>query len=143
MTAVEALQQTLAGEYAAVYCYGVIGGRVSASSYPVLAARVAQAYTTHRGRRDQLTAMIRDAGAVPVASAVSYELPTPARTEAQLTSAATELEKACARLYADMVENTSLLHRQWAIDALADAAVRQLGFSGAPSAFPGVPGLPY
>jgi hypothetical protein len=42
-----------------------------------------------------------------------------------------------------MVENTSLLHRQWAIDALADAAVRELGFSVGPSAFPGVPGLPY
>ncbi len=141
MTAVPSLQQTLAGEYAAVYCYGVIGGRVSSSKDPVLASRVAQAYTTHRGRRDQLIGMIRDAGATPQASAVSYELPGPARTAHQLSAAATELEKRCARLYADMVENTSLLHRQWAIDSLADAAVRELGFSGSPSAFPGEPGL--
>ena len=143
MSAVPALQRTLAGEYAAVYCYGVIGGRVSASRDPVLATRVAQAYTTHRARRDQLIGMIEDSGAAPAASAVSYELPGPARTPEQLTADAAELEGRCARLYADMVENTSLLHRQWAIDALADAAVRQLGFSGAATAFPGVPGLPY
>ena len=143
MTAVPSLQRTLAGEYAAVYCYGVIGGRVSASRHPVLATRVAQAYTTHRARRDQLIGMVRDAGATPVASAVSYELPGPATSPQELAGTATELERRCARLYADMVQNTSLVHRQWAIDALADAAVRQLGFSGSPSAFPGVPGLPY
>ena len=143
MTAVSSLQRTLAGEYAAVYCYGVIGGRVSAPKHPVLAGRTAQAYATHRARRDQLIGMVRDAGATPVASAVSYELPGQTGTTEELAATATELELRCARLYADMVENTSLLHRQWAIDALADAAVRQLGFSGAPSAFPGVPGLPY
>ena len=31
MTPLQAMQRTLAGEHAAVYVYGVVGGRVSAS----------------------------------------------------------------------------------------------------------------
>jgi hypothetical protein len=37
-----------------------------------------------------------------------------------------------------MVGSTSRANRQWAIDALNDAAVRLLGFGGAPDPFPGV-----
>ena len=141
MKPLEALQATLAGEHAAVYVYGVIGGRVSVSAHPDLAALVASAYTTHRGRRDQLLAMVRAAGAEPVAAEVSYELPNPARTTGQLLSAAEETERRCAAVYADMVGSTSRAHRQWAIDALTDSAVRVLGFGAPPEPFPGVPEL--
>ena len=81
MTPLEALQQTLAGEHAAVYVYGALGGRVSASAQPDAGRRGSRAaYTTHRGRRDQLTAMVRAAEGDPVAADVSYELPNPSRT---------------------------------------------------------------
>lgn len=138
MTPVEALQATLAAEHATVYVYGVLGGRVSASADPSLAERLRAAYTTHRGRRDQLIAMVRAVDEVPVASDVSYRLPNAATTTAQLTSAAGLLEERCCAAYADMVGSTSRVNRQWAIDALNDAAVRLLGFGGAPDPFPGV-----
>ena len=138
MTPLEALQATLAGEHAAVWVYGAIGGRVSVSTYPDLAARVRAAYTTHRGRRDQVVSMIHALGATPVASKVSYALPNPARTRGQLTRAALDVEERCTSVYADMVGSTSRANRQWAIDALVDSAVRQLGFGGSPDAFPGL-----
>ena len=141
MTPLEALQQTLAGEHAAVYVYGVLGGRVSMSATPALAADVAAAYTVHRARRDQVTAMIRARDAEPVAAAVSYELPNPADTANRCRAAAAQIEQRCADVYAAMVGSTARANRQWAIDALADAAVRQLAFGATPSAYPGAPEL--
>jgi hypothetical protein len=141
VTPLEALQATLAAEHAAVYVYGVVGGRISRSAQPDLATRVDHAYVTHRGRRDQLTVMIRTAGATPVGGAVSYRLPTPCRTPDQLRRAALVTERRCAGVYADLTGSTSRAQRQWAIDALADAAVRELGFGGSEEAFPGAPEL--
>ena len=137
MTPLEALQQTLAGEHAAVYVYGVLGGRASTSGDSSLAARVQSAYTTHRARRDTLTAMVRGAGGRPVAAAVSYQLPNAARTARQLTAAALVTERRCASVYAAAVGGTSGTARRWAVDALTDCAVRQLSFGGSPSPFPG------
>ncbi|HET6626129.1 MAG TPA: ferritin-like domain-containing protein [Nocardioidaceae bacterium] len=138
MKPVEALQAALAGEHAALYVYGVVGGRVSVSAQPTLWSRVRSAYTTHRGRRDQLISMIRAAGARPVAAEISYELPNAARTVAELTAASLDLELRCTAVYADVVGSTAGANRQWALEAINDAAVRQLGFGGEPEAFPGV-----
>ena len=44
MTPLQALQRTLAGEHAAVYVYGVLGGRVSESAEPDLSSRLTSAY---------------------------------------------------------------------------------------------------
>jgi hypothetical protein len=134
----EALQQTLAAEHAAIYVYGVVGARVPASTQRALAERVGHAYVTHRGRRDQLTAMVRASGGKPVAAEVSYELPTPCRTTVQLQTAARETESRIAEVYAAMVGATARAQRQWAIDALTDTAVRALGFGAQAEAFPGV-----
>lgn len=138
MTPEDALQRTLAGEHAAVHLYGVVGGRVSASSHPALWQRVRDAYVLHRSRRDQLVSMTRAAGATPVAAEVGYDLPNPARTPAQLEQVALEVEQRCAAIYADMVGSTASANRQWALDALEDAAVRLLSFGGEPEPFPGL-----
>lgn len=138
MTPLAALQATLAAEHAAVYAYGVVGGRVSTSAEPALAAGVREAYAVHRARRDLLTSMVLDAGGDPVAAAVSYRMPTPARTAGQQRLAARRLEDRLARVYAQLVGSTSGAPRRWAIDALGDSAVRVLGFGGRPSAFPGL-----
>jgi len=138
VTPQEALQKTLAGEHAAVYLYGVIGGRVSSSSSAELWQRVRDAYNLHRGRRDQLMAMVRAAGADPVPAEVSYELPNPASTSAQLRRVAREVEQRCAAVYADMVGSTSGANRQWALDALEDTSVRMLDLGADPEPFPGV-----
>lgn len=141
MTPLEALQATLAGEHAAVYVYGVLGGRTSASAEPSLASALRAAYDVHRARRDQVTAMIRVRGEEPVVSEVSYVLPNAADTAARCRRAAAEIEQRCTEVYAAAVGSTSRANRQWAIDALADAAVRQLTFGVAATAFPGVPEL--
>lgn len=138
MTPRDALQRALAGEHAAVYLYGVVGGRVSVSTHAELWQRVRDAYNLHRGRRDQLVSMVRTAGAEPVAAEVSYELPNPAMTPAQLERVALEVEQRCAAVYADTVGSTAGANRQWALDALEDAAVRLLGFGGEPEPFPGL-----
>jgi hypothetical protein len=137
VTPLAALQQTLAGEHAAVYVYGVLGGRVSSSTHPSLATRIRSAYVTHRGRRDQLTAMVRAAGAQPVAADVSYRLPNQARTPDDLEAAARVTERRCAAVYATTVASTSRSERRWAIDALTDSSVRLLSFGGSPDPWPG------
>jgi hypothetical protein len=138
MTPLQALQATLAGEHAAVYVYGVLGGRLSSSEHPDLMSRVLSAYAAHRRRRDQLTQRVRAAGAEPVAAEISYELPNSARTAAQLDAAALATERRCADVYAQAVGSTSRSDRRWAAEALVDTAVRQLGFGGRPDDFPGV-----
>lgn len=141
MTPLEALQSTLAGEHAAVYVYGVLGGRVSTSAEPALSAALRAAHDVHRVRRDQVTAMVRATGEDPVAAAVSYELPNPADTARRCRRAAALLEERCAGVYAAMVGSTARANRQWAIDALTDAAVRGLGFGVEPDPWPGAPEL--
>ncbi|MFP5252858.1 MAG: ferritin-like domain-containing protein [Actinomycetes bacterium] len=141
MTPLEALQTALAGEHAAVYAYGVLGGRVSASAEPVLSAALRAAHDVHRVRRDQLTAMVRAAGEDPVAAAVSYELPNRADTARRCRRAAGALEQRCAGVYAAVVGSTARANRQWAIDALTDAAVRGLAFGVEPTPWPGAPEL--
>lgn len=135
--AVEALQTTLAGEHAAVWVYGVLGGQTSRSKDPKLFAAVSAAYRIHRGRRDQLIRTVVDHGAEPVASEVGYQLPNDASTPALVTAAALVTEQRCAATYADLVARSTDALRGWAITALTDAAVRQLRFRGSPETFPG------
>ncbi len=93
----------------------------------------------HRGRRDQLTAMVRDAQRRPGRGADQLRAAHPARAPRRSSSAAARvIEQRCASVYADTVGSTSRGDRQWAIDALLDAAVRELSFGAQPERFPGV-----
>ena len=141
MTPLEALQAALAGEHAALYVYGVLGGRISVSEAPTTAAAVRSAYDVHRARRDQLHTMVRELDAEPVAPAVAYDLSGPATTTAEIVVEARGIEERAAAVYAQAVGSTEGAQRRWAIDALTDAAVRTLGFGGVPEAFPGLPEL--
>ena len=141
MTPVDAQQATLAGEHAAVYLYEVLGARASQSRQPVLYARLLDAYRVHRKRRDQLTVAIAAAGADPVPSEVSYDLPGSTGSgvddAAKLNDAALQVERRIARTYGQLVESTAGAERRWALVALDDSAVRQLEFRGTPEMFPG------
>lgn len=139
MKPLPALQATLAGEHAAVWIYGVLGAQASQSQHPELYDELSRAYALHRKRRDQLTVTISRLDAQPAASKVSYELPNPARTPAQLRAAALEVEQRLAQVYGQLVESSTHAQRRWAIGALDDCAVRQLGFGGTPSDLPGMP----
>jgi hypothetical protein len=132
-----ALQTALAAEHAAVYVYGVLGGQTSQSAQPALFSAVSDAYVTHRGRRDQLSAEISDLGADPVAAAAAYDVPDALDSPAAVARAARRLEDGCAAAYAALVASTTAHRRRWAVAALEDAAVRVLAFRGTPETFPG------
>jgi hypothetical protein len=134
---VEALQTALAGEHAAVWVYGVLGGQTSRSATPSLFREVSAGYAAHRGRRDQLVRTLRDLDAEPVAAEVAYALPNPVANPRQVASAALVTEQRCAATYADTVARTTGRRRVFAIESLTEAAVRQLGLRGSPETFPG------
>lgn len=137
MTETDALQDVLADEHAALYVYGVLGARTSQSATPELYAALRAAYDAHRTRRDDLTGSIAADGATPVAAATAYELPAGLDTADGVAAAALELERSCAAAYAGAVASTTSDRRAWAVTALNDAAVRELGFRGTPEMFPG------
>ncbi|GAA3522174.1 ferritin-like domain-containing protein [Nocardioides daeguensis] len=136
--AVAALQTTLAAEHAAVFVYGALGGQTSRSGSPVLYDAVTSAYTTHRSRRDELTARLTAAGADPVAAEPGYGLPADLGTPAAVRARAQELEESAATTYAYLVANTNADARAWAIDACIDAAVRAVAFGARPDPLPGL-----
>lgn len=137
MNLLDSLQDTLAGEHAAVWVYGVLGGQTSRSKQPGLFAAVEGAYTTHRSRRDQLIRTITDLGGTPVASEAGYSLPRDVGTAAGVQATGLGIERRCAATYAALVARSSAAQRAWAITALTDAAIRQLRFRGSPEIFPG------
>ncbi len=137
MTEAETLQDVLANEHAAVYLYGVLGARTSESATPDLYLAMRAAYDAHRARRDELTGRIAADGATPVAAATAYEVPAGLETADGVTAVALELERACAAAYAAAVASTTAERRAWAVTALNDAAVRELGLRGTPEMFPG------
>jgi len=137
MSELDVLQDVLANEHAAVYVYGVLGARTSESATPDIYAALRAAHDAHRGRRDELTGQIAADGATPVASATAYEVPAGLETADGVTTAGLELERACAAVYAAAVASTTAERRIWAVEALNDAAVRELGLRGTPEMFPG------
>ena len=137
MTETDVLQEVLADEHAAVYVLGVLGARTSQSSSPDLYSALRAAYDAHRSRRDDLTGRIAADGATPVPAATAYEVPAGLESTDGVTRAALALERACAAVYASAVATTTSDRRAWAVAALNDAAVRELGFRGTPEMFPG------
>ncbi|MGW3341231.1 ferritin-like domain-containing protein [Streptomyces sp. NPDC001009] len=129
-----ALQAALAAEHAAVYGYGVVGGRVGAPRQ----GEARSAYDAHRAARDTLARSVRDLGGEPVAASPAYALPfTVADSPAALRLAA-ELEERLAGVYADLVRASTGSRRTTATAALREAAVRATRWSGTAPAFPGL-----
>jgi len=132
------LQETLAAEHAAIYGYGVAGARLSdAARRDALSA-----YDTHRARRDRWREFVVAGGGQPVAAAPAYDLPFPVRSAADAGRLAAHLETRLAVAYARLVGASTGAEREVAARSLQDAAVRAARFSGAGTAFPGLPERP-
>ncbi|MGW2498235.1 ferritin-like domain-containing protein [Streptomyces pseudogriseolus] len=129
-----ALQAALAAEHAAVYGYGVVGGRIGEQRR----TEARTAYDAHRARRDALVRDVRDAGGTPVAAAAGYALPFPVPDAAAAVRLAAELEARVAGVYADLVRAGSGDRRRSAAEAMREAAVRSVRWSGESVAFPGL-----
>ncbi|MEU6010457.1 ferritin-like domain-containing protein [Streptomyces sp. NPDC047453] len=130
----EALQAALAAEHAAVYGYGVVGGRIGESRR----AEARSAYDAHRARRDALVREVRDLGGQPVAAAAAYTLPFPVPDSAAAVRFAAELEERVAGVYSDLVRAAAGGRRREAAGALREAAVRAVRWRGGSVAFPGL-----
>ena len=137
MTELDALKTTLEAEHAAVYVYAVLGARTSQSGAPVLYDALRDAYQAHRVRRDGLIREIVQLGGTPVPAETAYEIPRGLDTVDGVSRAALQLERACAATYASLVANTLGPRRARAVEALTNAAVRELAFRGTPEIFPG------
>ncbi|CAL9544902.1 hypothetical protein SUDANB58_04326 [Streptomyces sp. enrichment culture] len=130
----DALQAALAAEHAAVYGYGVVGGRIGEERR----AQARAAYDAHRARRDALVRQVRDRGGEPVAAAAGYALPFPVPDADAAVRLAAELEDRVAGVYSDLVRAAPGERRAAAADALREAAVRAVRWRGGSVAFPGL-----
>lgn len=131
-----AMQDMLAGEHAAVYAYGVIGGRLDyGTDYQELAT---EQYEAHRTRRDDLLGRIADAGAEPVGAEAAYELPVAVDSAADARRVGQQVEDRCSVLYAGVVAVADADARGFAVTALREAAVAGLRWGAPSTALPGV-----
>ncbi|MFD5077027.1 ferritin-like domain-containing protein [Streptomyces sp. NPDC058371] len=130
----KAVQAALGAEHAAVYGYGVVGGRIRETRR----AEARTAYDAHRARRDELERVVRDLGGKPVAAAAAYALPFAVPDAAAAVRLAAELEERVAGVYGDLVRATEGERRRAAADALREAAVRAVRWRGESVAFPGL-----
>jgi len=133
---VDAMNETLAGEHAAIYAYGVIGGRLDIDSTPV--AEAADAIDVHQARRDALTALVESAGETPVAAEPGYLLPSDVVNVATARKTAQTVEDRCGVLYATLAATATDEIRAYAVDALIDSATRALEWDAPGSALPGL-----
>lgn len=137
-----ALQTWLAGEHAAIYAYGVVGGRLPETLQPAAVA----ALNAHRARRDALQPLLGGRAQVPVAAAPAYELPTPVSGPADALLLAIGVEERISRAtYAVVAAADGGEIRRLAAGALQEQAVRAAGwrslagFAPVTVAFPGRP----
>lgn len=129
-----AVQAALAAEHAAVYGYGVVGGRVDDKRQD----EARTAYDAHRARRDALRRSVRDLGGRPEPAAAAYSLPFDVPDSPAAVRLAAELEDRIAAVYADVVRAAKGARRRDAAGALREAAIRATRWRGSGVAFPGL-----
>ncbi|MDK1475155.1 ferritin-like domain-containing protein [Streptomyces sp. 549] len=129
-----AVQAALAAEHAAVYGYGVVGGRIGEERR----AEARQAWDAHRARRDKLQRVVRELDGTPEPAPAGYTLPFAVPDAESAALLAAELEDRVAAVYADLVRSTQGARRREAAGALREAAVRSARWHGRGVAFPGL-----
>ena len=131
------LQLTLSAEHAAVYAYGVIGGRGSEERLGT--SRLA--YDVHLERRDVLTSMIQAASVSPAASLPGYDLPVRITSPAAVARFARTVELRSCEVYAQVVSETTADARGFCAAALTGCGSWSVAWGQAPQPFPGAPEL--
>lgn len=138
MTPTDALVAALRAEYAAVYLYGLIGGRASRGGKPAELARIDNLYATHRMRRDQLIAFLNTRQMTAPAPAVAYRPPINPVSPSTRTACARQIEIRSETIYTQLVAATTGSERAFAINALASVSTAAVALGQAPGAFPGL-----
>lgn len=130
----KAVQAALGAEHAAVYGYGIVGGRIGTARQ----SEAREAYDAHRARRDALVRTVRDLGGKPQAAAAGYALPFQVTDTDSAVRLAVALEEGAAGVYSDLVRAAKGERRSAAAEALREAAVRAVRWRGRSVAFPGL-----
>lgn len=137
MTYLDALQDALAAEHAALFVVGYLGAQTSSSAQPELFDALTSSYSAHRALRDDLAARVREVDAVPVAAAAAYDLEDVGGDPVRIRRRALRVELACSASYGFLVANSPSPQRRPAIEALIETALREVIFGGPPRALPG------
>ena len=136
--ALTALGAALSVEHETIYAYAVIAAHADAAADPLARS----AYDAHVGSRDRLAALVRAAGATPVAADPAYAV-APVSDRASTLALAAAVEDGCAAAYEKLVvaaDDAGL--RASAANALVESATRAarwrlLAGSRQTMAFPG------
>jgi hypothetical protein len=130
-----ALQALLQAELAAVYGYGVVGGKVDR----VRRAKAAERLEWHALNRDALVAQLSLAGQAAPPGPAAYALPFDVDTDGSAQALAAHLELGVAAAYADLVTAAGAPRRAAAAQAQATCAVAAQRWGAVITAFPGLP----
>ncbi|GIH66912.1 ferritin-like domain-containing protein [Microbispora siamensis] len=120
----DALARALAAEHAAVYAYGVIGGRTSGA----LLRRATAGFDAHRARRDQLRALITQRGGTPAEPGPTYSLPFEVRKPADAVRLAVLVEQRVTTAYLELAADRDPALRRIAALAAQECATRAYGW---------------
>jgi hypothetical protein len=139
---VDALQRALGTEQAAVWIYGLASAFLPAAAQ----AAMTEGMTAHRARRDATERLLRDAGAIPVASAPAYLPPHPVTDAVSAAAVLVSAESDTSVAWRGVLERSDdQTVRRTATEALTGSAVRAVswrrraGQSPAVVPFPGQP----
>ncbi|MBA2445005.1 MAG: ferritin-like domain-containing protein [Nocardioidaceae bacterium] len=142
MNRVDALQSCLAAEHAALFGYGVLGGVLAGvpAGEPDL-ERAQSSYAVHRQLRDDLTVLISEAEAEPVAAAAVYDLPFTVRDRLGCRHLARLLEGRTATVYGLAIAATVDEDRAFTAAALRGSVLREVSWGADVVPFPAIPEL--
>jgi hypothetical protein len=133
-SALDALQNALASEHAAVYGYGLLIPQLTG---PARQGALA-AFDEHRNRRDRLRALVAALGVEPTETAAAYRAGDPVTGAAAATKLATDLERDVALAFGELVAASSEATRMFAARSLQELAIRQTDWQHAAPRFPGL-----
>lgn len=133
-----ALQDTLQGEYAAVYAYGVIGARSQGQDQRL---RALKALRTHSTLRDWLREQLNAANTDPVPAAPAYELPNAVTNNQSAAKAAGTIEQRLTRSWAALAARTPIFDdnvtaRTFAVNTAMECGTRAISWGSGVQAFP-------
>jgi hypothetical protein len=133
----DALQQGLAAEHAAIWMYGL------ATAFLPGTKDVASGAAAHRTVRDAAERWVAAAGVTPRPPAAAYRSPSPVTDAASARKALIAAETDCSTAWRAAVgASSSASLRKHSLDALTGAAVRATGWRQASDIVPSAHALP-
>lgn len=133
MSAVTAMQKWLALEHEAIWLLPLVGAR-----FDELTELGRRSHNAHLAARDGLLERLHQAGADPVATALTYDvgrLQNAAAAREAVRSVESRIAAACLTLVGEVQGK----NRTFASNSVRRAALAELAWGGSPTAFPGLP----